>query len=86
MAKKLYRTVVMIEILSDEPYHATDLENIRYDITDGHCSGMISDEIRNQELTGKEAVDKVKEQGTDIGFFDMDEEGNEIVLDDNEPF
>lgn len=76
--KKLYRTVIQIEVLSDEPYEGTDLDTIMYDITDGHCSGLVSDVTRNETLEGSAAVNEVKKHGTDLDFFQMDEEGNEI--------
>ena len=81
MKKKLYRTVIQIEVLSDEPYEGNDLETIAYDITDGHCSGLLSDVVRNEEITGEDAVKQVKEHGSDPEFFEMDEEGNELEED-----
>jgi hypothetical protein len=79
--KKLYRTVIQIEVLSDEPYNGSDLETIAYDITDGHCSGLISDVTRNQILEGSDAVAEVRKHGTDLEFFDMDENGTELDVD-----
>ena len=75
---KFYRTVVQIEILSEEPYECDDLEGIAYDITEGHCSGEIKDVVRNEEKTGKEMADLLISQGSDPGFFEIDAEGNDL--------
>ena len=75
--RKFYRTVIQVEILSEEPYSGNDLETIQYDITDGHCSGKIIDIERNQEKTGQEMAGLSKEQGSDPEFFQLDENGND---------
>lgn len=75
--RKFYRSVIKIEILSEEPYSSTDLEKIQYDITDGHQSGLVSLEIDSEEMDGKTCAIKLQEQGTDTEFFCLDEHGQD---------
>ena len=78
MAKKIYKTIVQVEILSDEPYIVGSIDDIARDISSGGESGyseVIEDRI---ELSGKKAVKEIKKHGSDPEFFSMDEDGNEI--------
>ncbi len=84
MAKKIYRTVVRYEILSDEPTPThMSLADIDYQTSEGHMSGAFLDaEVFNEELTGTQAAEHIKKQGSDPEFFQMDEEGNDISDED----
>lgn len=78
MAKKsLIETVIEVRVLSEEPFDYNDLENVHHAITEGDCSGTYSTKS-SKAISGKLAADKVKEQGSDPEFFNMDEEGNEL--------
>jgi len=79
MARKFYRTVVSIEILSeDEPYgDGRTLEDIGYAITEGHCSGKITT-ASEAEVTAPEMAKLLVAQGSDPEFFQLDENGNEV--------
>lgn len=78
----IYRTVIRFEILSPEPLEdevCYNLEAIKEMCEDGDCSGQSLDrEVWNEKLSGKTAVDIIKEQGSDPGFFGMDDNGNEL--------
>jgi hypothetical protein len=79
--KKIYRTVIQYEILSDEPINdrSLDLDTIQYECTEGHWSGRgLETVIADEELTGKAAVEAIKDQGSDPEFFLMDDEGNDL--------
>lgn len=78
--KKLYKTVIQIEVLSEEPYEGNVLDDIYYDITEGHCSGILVDIARSQLLEVEDSVKEVKKHGTSPEFFGMDEHG--FILDD----
>lgn len=83
--KKLYRNVFVVEVLSEEPLpDGMSLQDIDYEITDGHCSGAITTKHYNQEVTGRKAAKMVMAQGTDPEFFQMNEFGNEVDEDDFE--
>jgi hypothetical protein len=70
--------VIKIEVLSEDPYEGTTLEEVAYDITDGHCSGELSDEVRNQEVTGPEMVKLLNAQGSDPGFMLLSDDGDDL--------
>jgi tartrate dehydratase beta subunit/fumarate hydratase class I family protein len=81
--KSLYKTVVEVVILSEEPLDEENisLSQIEYLIKEGECSGIFS--IKSQDvLLGEEAIKAAKIQGVEPSFFKMDDKGNEIV---NEP-
>ena len=75
--RKFYRTLIIVEVLSDEPYEAGCLDTIAYDITEGDVSG-------NWEVASSDEVDRrkfvslVKAQHCDPGFFGLDDEGNDL--------
>jgi hypothetical protein len=73
--KKFYRTVVQVEILSESPYESSDLEQIAADTDTGGCSGMVTDVVRNEEVDGKKMAELLRAQGSDPGFFQIDEDG-----------
>jgi riboflavin synthase len=76
-ARKFYKTVITVEVLSEEPYDETDLSQVSYDITEGHHSGVVKI-TSNEELTGKQAADELKAQGSDTDFFLLDENGDDV--------
>ena len=81
MKKKIYRTIIQYEILSDEPYHDENLDEIVFECYEGSWSGNLGKtKVLNQELRGKKAIKFIKEQGSDPAFFGMDDQGNEIEI------
>ena len=76
--RKFYRTTIQIEILSEEPYTSVSLEDINYDITDGHCSGELKDVVRNEEKSGKEMAALLMAQRSDPEFFQLTEDGEDL--------
>jgi hypothetical protein len=77
--KKLHKTVIQIEILSEENTIglAEDLSVVEYEINRGGWSGQLK-VIERFEVEGEEAVKICLEQGSDPVFFFMDEKGNDI--------
>lgn len=77
--KKLYKNVVLVEVLSDEPVDISglSLSQIDYEITEGMWSGRSEVKVANKELKGVRAVAAVLKQGSSPDFFSMDEQGNE---------
>jgi hypothetical protein len=75
IGKKFYRTVIEIEVLSEEPVSFSELDEIHYAITQGHCSG---DWIVNSqsEVTPKHMAQLLIAQGSDPEFLGLDEDGN----------
>lgn len=80
MKKQLHKTVITVEVLSEDAFDFNDLSDINYHITEGDCSGKYF--IAEQTIIeGKEAADAVMEQGSDPEFFGMDEDGNDTFED-----
>jgi hypothetical protein len=76
--KKLYKSVIQVEILSENPIPSwVTLSEIDETITEGDWSGLSSWVTENVELVGKAAADATIAQGSDTAFFNMDDEGND---------
>jgi hypothetical protein len=80
---KYYRTLIQIEILSENnPIgDGLNLSEIDYDITEGDCSGEITT-LSQEEVTSKQMAELLIAQGSDPSFFMLDKNGNSI--NDNE--
>ncbi|HWY35604.1 MAG TPA: hypothetical protein VNX68_13235 [Nitrosopumilaceae archaeon] len=76
--RKFYRSVIQIEVLSEEPYSSTDLEKVLDDITNGHQSGDVSLVVDSEEMDSKTCADKLKAQGSTPDFFMLDDHGHDI--------
>ena len=78
---KYFKTKVTIEILSEENAvgDGLTLDEINYEITQGHCSGKITTEEQT-EVTSKEMAKLLQGQGSDPEFFQLDADGNELEL------
>jgi hypothetical protein len=74
--RKFWRTVIQIEVLSEEPYDKEDLIDISHDCTDGDCSGQVSI-IESQTLTGAQAAKALMKQGSSPSFFCLTEDGKD---------
>lgn len=73
-----YRTVIKVEVLSDEPFnYYDDLASVSRQI-DENCSGKITDEVDNEEVDGPTMARLLMEQGSGPGFFGLTEEGGDI--------
>jgi len=86
MAKKtIYRTVIQIEVLSEDPIpEGTSITDIEQECDTGSYSGTHSWMAKNQPITGQAAADLLLAQGSSVDFFGMDEEGNDIRDDSEE--
>lgn len=78
MARKFYKTTFRIEVLSEGelPDFAT-LGRIEEAFTTGDCSGVWTEEL-TQPLTPREAAQALLDQGSDPGFFQLDDDGNDV--------
>lgn len=83
--KMIYKTVISYTILSEEPYTNMSLSEIEDECSNGRfIGGEFKETILNQELIGKNAVEKITALGSDPEFFMMDCEGNDISEEDEE--
>jgi hypothetical protein len=79
MKKPIYRTVIQITVLSEEPIpEGMDLEEIAAECEDGEFCGKFEHKKLNEPIAGKEAADAIKDTGSNTEFFGMDNEGNEL--------
>lgn len=67
-AEDLHRTVIEVEVLSDQAYSCTDLEQIANDVIYGGCSGS-SKIVSSQKMTREEAAKALLKQGSDPNFL-----------------
>ena len=88
--KKIYRSVIRYEILSDSPINSMNLSQISEETTTGDLSGQfLEDEVTSVPVSGLEAVNLIIGQGSSPEFFGMNELGEELTedtecLEDNE--
>lgn len=75
--RTFFRTVLKVEILSEEPFSAGDLSDVAYAITEGGCSGMWETTVDNQHIDGKEAAALLVAQASDPSFFNLNEDGSD---------
>jgi hypothetical protein len=75
--RKFYRTLVTVEVLSEEPYYPETLEQVAHDICEGDCSGDWTHE-KSIEVDGLSMAKLLIAQGSDAGFFRLDDKGNDI--------
>ena len=77
--KKLYRTVIQIEVLSEDPIpEGMSLDQIEEECNTGSFSGVHDFIVTNEVVKGKKAAELVRKQGSSPDFFQMDENGDEI--------
>ena len=70
-----YKTVVQVEILSEEPIGGiTDLDTIHYETTQGHWSGSTKI-VYEITMNGLAMAKELIAQGSDPEFFSLTEEG-----------
>lgn len=78
MARKFYRNVFSVEVLSEEPLpDSMSLDAIHYEITNGDYSGRLLETVV-EEVNSKRMAELLLAQGSDPEFFGLDAEGNEI--------
>ena len=78
--KKLYKSIIVLEVLSEEPIKNETLQDIVEETIVGEYSGNYDFTALNEEVEGMDAVELCEKHGTDTEFFGMDKEGNEIEL------
>ena len=78
MERKFFRTVVEVEVLSEDvTAEGYSLETIAGEIQLGDWSGRVT--FKSAEaLTSKQAAEALQAQGSDPEFFSLDREGNDI--------
>lgn len=77
MSKVFYKTTIVVTVLSEEPLpNDISLAGVAHSITEGDNSGEW--EIANLEpLNGKETAAALIAQGSDPGFFQLTDNGED---------
>jgi hypothetical protein len=79
MKKTIYRTVIQLTVLSEEPLpKGMSLDEIDANCEDGDFCGKSEFIKTNEPLEGEDAVKAIEDTGSMTQFFQMDREGNEI--------
>ena len=80
MSKKtIYKSVLKVTVLSDEPLpECISLEDVQYEITEGHCLGHVEWDYNNAQIVGAEAVMNILQVGSQPEFFELDDKGNDL--------
>lgn len=74
--RKFYKTTIMVEVLSEDPYDFNNLSDVYRDITTGACSGQVRVTGR-EDFQGPRAAKELRKQESDPAFFRLDENGND---------
>jgi len=77
LERKFHRQVYVVEVLSEEELPSMSLEELGYEISEGHCSGKFV-ETFHQEVGGPCMAKLLRGQGSDTEFFQLDENGNDL--------
>ena len=75
--RKFYRTVFTVTVLSEEPISSVSLDTLHYFITDGEGSGVVTQE-ESVPVDGPTMAVMLEEQGSDPGFFQLTDKGEDI--------
>lgn len=76
--RKFYKTVITIEVLSEDKIPAwMELPDILNECIEGSFSKRELGE-KETELNGKQAAKALSKQGSDSSFFRLDEKGNDL--------
>ena len=78
MKRKFYKTVLQVEILSETPVNFDNLADVAYAITEGDCCGTVKDILNNKEISAKKCAEQLFAFGSEPGFFQLDEDGNDL--------
>ncbi|MEQ9223778.1 MAG: hypothetical protein RJQ08_11775 [Salinisphaeraceae bacterium] len=62
------KTVIQVEVLSDQDWCFEDLQSTAYDITEGDCSGCVQ-VVNEATLTDAETAKALESQGSDPSFL-----------------
>ncbi len=74
--RKFYRTVLQFEMLTEEPPRSVDLEDVHYEITEGHASGRLL-QATEKVVDGPTMARLLVEQGSDPEFFCLTPDGED---------
>jgi len=71
-----FKTVIQVEVLSENPFEFTSLKDLACLFTEGICAGDVQ-VGETEELTALEAVEALKKLSYDPGFFHLTTDGED---------
>ncbi len=75
--RKFYKTRIVVEVLSEEPLSEDqELDSVHWGITNGDWSGTVK-WSPPKVLNGAQAARALRSQGSDPGFFRLDDKGGD---------
>jgi len=85
MKKKIYRTVIKLVVLSEEPIPENmDMGSIWEETQTGEFIAGSMTIGKGKAVVGKSAVIEIEKAGSDSEFFRMDAEGNDLDDEDGD--
>ena len=83
--KKIYRTVISLVVLSEEEIPENiSMQSILNECDEGEYVMGETKFSKPKSLVGKTAVIEIEKAGSDVEFFRMDAEGNDLDEDDED--
>jgi hypothetical protein len=74
--RKFHKSTLTVVVLSENPLEYDDLGDVAYLISEGDCSGQITNE-KHEVLNGKQMAQALIKQGSGPEFFGINEKGEE---------
>jgi hypothetical protein len=78
LKQKFHETTITIKILSDRPIHNLDLQEIIEESDSGDLVLSVKSR-KSKNVSAKTTAKKLYEYGSEPGFFQLDDDGNEVV-------
>jgi hypothetical protein len=76
--RKFYRTVIQVEVLSEEPVTVGSLHDLGDAITTVDYSGQLTALVLNEEVDGPTMACLLQAQRSDAAFFMLTEDGSDL--------
>lgn len=77
-ARRFYRTVFEVEVLSEEPLGDMDVESVAYAVTHGGCSGLLTRTV-TEVVDGPRMAELLADHGSDPALFNLTDSGDDLA-------
>lgn len=77
--RKFYKTVITVEVLSDEPKDFEGLGEAAYAIDEGDCVGRVKTTVKNRRIGPETCVRLLRQYGSEEGFFQLTAKGEDAT-------
>lgn len=75
--RKFYKSIIQVEVISEEPMHFDNLSDVVEEISVGDSSGMYNTVVQNETIDAATVIHRIAAHDTDPGFFSLDDHGND---------